>query len=253
MNEWWLVYLAIGAAVGFLAGLLGIGGGAIMVPLLAWAYAAQGMPAERIVHLALGTSMATIFFTSASSMRAHHRHGAVDWAIVRAIAPGILAGAFGAAMVAGALPTQPLAMIFTVLVYGAATQIFFDLKPKTARALPGAAGLFGAGTAIGTASSLFAAGGAFLTIPFLMWCSVPVRRAIGTAAAVGFPIAIAGSAGYLLQGYVHWPSLALIVVTSMSLAPLGARFAYRLPVKRLRMIFALMMFAMATRMLVSLW
>ena len=253
MNEWWLVYLAIGAAVGFLAGLLGIGGGAIMVPLLAWAYAAQGMPAERVVHLALGTSMATIFFTSASSMRAHHRHGAVDWAIVRAIAPGILAGAFGAAMVAGALPTQPLAMIFTVLVYGAATQIFFDLKPKTARALPGTAGLFGAGTAIGTASSLFAAGGAFLTIPFLMWCNVPVRRAIGTAAAVGFPIAIAGSAGYLLQGYVHWPSLALIVVTSMSLAPLGARFAYRLPVKRLRMIFALMMFAMATRMLVSLW
>jgi len=253
MNEWWPVYLAIGAAVGFLAGLLGIGGGAIMVPLLAWAYAAQGMPAERIVHLALGTSMATIFFTSASSMRAHHRHGAVDWAIVRAIAPGILAGAFGAAMVAGALPTRPLAMIFTVLVYGAATQIFFDLTPKTARALPGAAGLFGAGTAIGAASSLFAAGGAFLTIPFLMWCSVPVRRAIGTAAAVGFPIAIAGSAGYLLQGYVHWPSLALIVVTSMSLAPLGARFAYRLPVKRLRMIFALMMFAMATRMLVSLW
>ena len=253
MNEWWLVYLAIGAAVGFLAGLLGIGGGAIMVPLLAWAYAAQGMPAERVVHLALGTSMATIFFTSASSMRAHHRHGAVDWAIVRAIAPGILAGAFGAAMVAGALPTRPLAMIFTVLVYGAATQIFFDLKPKTARALPGAAGLFGAGTAIGTASSLFAAGGAFLTIPFLIWCSVPVRRAIGTAAAVGFPIAIAGSAGYLLQGYVHWPSLAPIVVTSMSLAPLGARFAYRLPVKRLRMIFALMMFAMATRMLVSLW
>jgi len=253
MNEWWLVYLAIGAVVGFLAGLLGIGGGAIMVPLLAWAYAAQGMPAERVVHLALGTSMATIFFTSASSMRAHHRHGAVDWSIVRAIAPGILAGAFGAAMVAGALPTRPLAMIFTVLVYGAATQIFFDLKPKTARALPGAAGLFSAGTAIGTASSLFAAGGAFLTIPFLMWCSVPVRRAIGTAAAVGFPIAVAGSAGYLLQGHVHGPSLALIVVTNMSLAPLGARCAYRLPVRRLRMIFALMMFAMATRMLVSLW
>ena len=253
MNEWWLVYLAIGAAVGFLAGLLGIGGGAIMVPLLAWAYAAQGMPAERVMHLALGTSMATIFFTSASSMRAHHRHGAVDWTIVRAIAPGILAGAFGAAMVAGALPTRPLAMIFTVLVYGAATQIFFDLKPGVARALPGAAGLFGAGAAIGTASSLFAAGGAFLTIPFLMGCNVPVRRAIGTAAAVGFPIAIAGGAGYLLRGYIHWPSLALIVATSMSLAPLGARLAYRLPVKRLRMVFALMMYAMATRMLVSLW
>jgi len=253
MNEWWLVYLAIGAAVGFLAGLLGIGGGAIMVPLLAWAYAAQGMPAERIVHLALGTSMATIFFTSASSMRAHHRQGAVDWKIARAIAPGILVGAFGAALVAGALPTRPLAMIFTVLVFGAATQIFFDLKPKTARGLPGTAGIFGAGAAIGGASSLFAAGGAFLTIPFLMWCNVPVRRAIGTAAAVGFPIAIAGSAGYVLQGYIHWPALALIVATSMAMAPLGARTGYRLPVKRLRMIFAVLMYAMASRMLASLW
>jgi len=253
MSEWWLVYLAIGALVGFLAGLLGIGGGAIMVPLLAWAYAAQGMPEAEILHLALGTSMATIFFTSASSMRAHHRHGTVDWKIAFAIAPGILAGSFGAALVAGALPTRPLAIIFTVLVYGAATQIFFDLKPKTARGLPGAPGIFGAGTVIGTASSLFAAGGAFLTIPFLMWCSVPVRRAIGTAAAVGFPIAVAGGAGYLLQGYIHWPSLALVVVTSMSFAPLGARLAYKLPVRRLRMFFALMMFATATRMLVSLW
>ena len=144
-------------------------------------------------------------------------------------------------------------MIFTVLAFAAATQIFFDLKPRTVRELPGPAGLLGAGAVIGTASSLFAAGGAFLTIPFLLWCSVPVRRAIGTAAAVGFPIAIAGSAGYLLKGFIHWPALALIVVTSMALAPLGARTAYRLPVRRLRMIFALMMFAMATRMLVTLW
>ena len=253
MSEWWLVYLGIGAVVGFLAGLLGIGGGAITVPLLAWALRSQGLPDAEVLHIALGTSMAVIFFTSASSMRAHHRHGSVDWKIALAISPGILVGSFGAALVAGALPTRPLAMIFTALVFGAATQIFFDLKPKTQRALPGPAGIFAAGAVIGTASGLFAAGGAFLTIPFLMWCSVPVRRAIGTAAAVGFPIAVAGSAGYLLKGYVHWPALALIVVASMSIAPLGARVAYRVPVKRLRMIFATLMFAMATRMLVSLW
>jgi len=253
MNEWLLVYLGIGAVVGFLAGLLGIGGGAITVPLLAWALRAQGLPDAEVLHIALGTSMAVIFFTSASSMRAHHRHGAVDWKIALAITPGILAGSFGAALVAGSLPTRPLAMIFTVLVFGAAVQIFFDLKPKTTRTLPGPAGVFAAGTVIGTASALFAAGGAFLTIPFLMWCSVPVRRAIGTAAAVGFPIAVAGSAGYLLKGYLHWPALAAIVVVSMSLAPVGARVAYLVPVKRLRMIFATLMFAMATRMLVSLW
>jgi uncharacterized membrane protein YfcA len=253
MSEWWLVYLGIGAVVGFLAGLLGIGGGAIIVPLLTWAFSAQGLPDAQVLHLALGTSMATIFFTSLSSMRAHHRHGAVDWKIALAISPGILAGSFGAALVAGALPTRPLAMIFTALVFGAAVQIFFDLKPRTARKLPGPAGLFGAGAVIGTASSLFAAGGAFLTIPFFMGCSVPVRRAIGTAAAVGFPIAVAGSAGYLLRGHIHWQALALIVVTSMALAPLGARTAYRVPVRRLRMIFALMMFGMSMRMLTTLW
>src|SRR5258706_12396094 len=169
VSEWWLVYLASGAVVGFLAGLLGIGGGAIMVPLLAWAFRAQGLPEAEVLHLALGTSMATIFFTSASSMRAHHRHGAVDWKIALAISPGILVGAFGAGLVAGSLPTRPLAMIFTVLVFGAAVQIFFDLRPKTARALPGPAGLFGAGAVIGPASALIPAGAAFPTIPFFMW------------------------------------------------------------------------------------
>jgi uncharacterized membrane protein YfcA len=125
--------------------------------------------------------------------------------------------------------------------------------------------LFTAGSAIGVAASLLAAGGAFLTIPFLTWCSVPLRRAIGTAAAVGFPIAIAGSAGYVLQGlqagglpagafgYVYLPALGLIAATSMLFAPLGARTAHRLPVKRLRMIFALLMFGLALRMLASLW
>ena len=253
MTEWWLAYLGIGALVGFLAGLLGIGGGAIIVPMLVWVFTAQGLPAEHLLHLALGTSMATIFFTSLSSMRAHHQHGAVDWRIARRITPGILAGSFGAAWAAGILPTRPLAMIFTALVFYAAISMLFDLKPKHTRELPGAPGMFAAGAGIGVASSLLAAGGAFLTIPFLAWCNVPLRRAIGTAAAVGFPIAVAGSAGYLMQGYINLPALALIVVTSMLTAPLGARTAYRLPVKRLRMIFALMMLGLALRMLASLW
>jgi uncharacterized membrane protein YfcA len=265
MSEWWLAYLAIGCVVGFMAGLLGIGGGMVMVPMLTWVFAAQGFPAEHVLHVALGTSMATIFFTSLSSMRAHHRRGAVDWKIALGISPGILAGSFATALVAGFLPTRTLAVLFTGLVFYASISMFFDMQPKTTRALPGAVGLFTAGSAIGVAASLLAAGGAFLTIPFLAWCSVPLRRAIGTAAAVGFPIAIAGSAGYVLQGlhasglpagalgYVYLPALALIAVTSMLFAPLGARTAHRLPVKRLRMIFALVMFGLALRMLASLW
>jgi uncharacterized membrane protein YfcA len=265
MSEWWPAYLAIGAVVGFLAGLLGIGGGAIIVPLLVAVYTAQGLPLEHILHVALGTSMATIFFTSLSSMRAHHQHGAVDWAVMRAMSPGILSGAFGAALVAGRLPTKPLAVVFTALVFYAAISMFFDLRPKRTRKLPGPAGIFVAGAVIGVASSLLAAGGAFLSIPFLAWCNVPLRRAIGTAAANGFPIAVAGTVGYVLQGwnapglppgtlgFVYVPGFALIVATSMLLAPVGARTAYRLPVKHLRVIFAVMMLGLALRMLAALW
>jgi len=265
MNEWWLAYLAVGAIVGFLAGLLGIGGGAIIVPMLVWVYAAQGFPAAHVLHIALGTSLASIFFTSLASMRAHHARGAVDWKVARAMAPGILAGSFGAAVSASYLPTRPLAMVFTALAFYAAASILFDIRPRRTRELPGAAGLFAGGAVIGVASSLLAAGGAFLSIPFLVWCSLPVRRAIGTAAANGFPIALAGSLGYIIQGlrtpdlppgsvgFVYLPALALMVVTSMLLAPLGARMAYRLPLKQLRVILGLVLLGLAVRTLVSLW
>jgi uncharacterized membrane protein YfcA len=181
------------------------------------------------------------------------------------MSPGMLAGSFAAALIAGWIPTRPLAVMFTVLVFYAATQILLDLKPSTTRELPGPAGLFGAGAVIGAVSSLVAAGGAFLTIPFLAWCQVPLRRAIGTAAANGLPIAIAGTAGYVLHGirvpglpspslgYVYLPALALVVATSMLAAPLGARLAHRLPIKRLRTLFALLLYGFAVRMLVGVW
>jgi uncharacterized protein len=263
--QWWLAYLAIGFAVGFFAGLLGIGGGAVMVPMLVFVFAAQQMPAEHLLHMALGTAMASIMFTSVASMRAHHAHGAVDWGIARAIAPGILLGAFCAALAAGFIAKRPLAIMFAALVFYAATQILFDLRPRQARELPGAGGLFAAGAGIGAISSLIAVGGAFLCIPFLAWCSVPLRRAIGTSAAIGLPIAVAGALGYVAQGlraeglpplslgYVYLPALVLVAATSMLAAPLGARLAHRLPVKRLRIIFALLLYALATRMLASLW
>lgn len=261
----WLAYLGIGALVGFAAGLLGIGGGAVMVPLLVFVFTASGIAFDQALHVAIGTALAAMVFTSLSSMRAHHAHGSVDWQIARAMSPGMLAGSFGAALVAGFIPTRPLAIMFTALVFYAATQILLDLRPRTTRELPGTAGIFAAGAFIGAVSSLLAAGGAFLTIPFLAWCNVPLRRAIGTAAANGLPIAIAGTAGYVFNGlrveglpamslgYVYLPALALVVSTSMLAAPLGARLAYRLPVRRLRAIFALMLYAFATKMLVGLW
>jgi uncharacterized membrane protein YfcA len=263
--EWWWAYLAIGAAVGFLAGLLGIGGGMVMVPMLVFVFTAKKFPAEHMMHLALATSMATILFTSLSSVRAHHLHGAVDWRVARAMAPGIVAGALAATLVAGFVPTRPLAVFFALFMTYASLQMFFEAKPKPARQLPGAAGLFGVGAGIGALSSVLAAGGAFLSIPFLARCNVPLKRAIGTAAANGFPIAVAGTAGYVLNGlrvsglpdgnlgFVHLPALAIIVAASMPAAPLGARLAHRLPVKRLRIVFALLLLALALRMLANLW
>jgi uncharacterized membrane protein YfcA len=261
----WLAYLGIGAVVGFAAGLLGIGGGVVMVPLLVFVFSASGIPAEQVLHIALGTALAAMVFTSVSSMRAHHRHGGVDWAIARSMSPGMLVGSFAAALIAGFIPTRQLAIGFTALVFYAATQILLDLRPPGSRELPGASGLFIAGAAIGAISSLLAAGGAFMTISFLTWCKVPLRRAIGTAAANGLPIAIAGTAGYVINGlrasdlppfsigYVYLPALALVVTTSMLAAPMGARLAHRLPVKQLRTIFALMLYGFAIKMLVGLW
>jgi uncharacterized membrane protein YfcA len=269
MEQWvaahaWAAYLLIGVVVGFAAGLLGIGGGMVMVPLLVYVLGTQGF-GDSGLHVALATAIATILFTSLSSVRAHNAFGSVDWPIVRAMAPGILAGAFVAALLAGLIPTRPLAILFTVLVFYAATQMLVDVRPGRPRALPSRPALFGVAALIGGVSSLLSAGGAFMSIPFLASCNVPLRRAIGTAAAIGFPIALAGTAGHVLQGlrdqslpagtlgYVYLPALGLIVVTSMATAPLGARLAHRVPVKRLRLVFALVLYAMAARMLVGLW
>ena len=260
-----LAYLGTGALVGFAAGLLGIGGGVVMVPLLVLVFNAQGFATQHVLHMAIGTALLAMVLTSISSMRAHHARGAVDWHIARAMSPGMLAGSFVAALVAGWIPTRPLAVLFTALVFYAATQILVDLKPSATRELPGPAGLFASGAVIGGVASLVAAGGAFMTIPFLAWCRVPLRRAIGTAAANGLPIALAGAAGYVIQGwrvedlppwslgYVYLPAFALVVATSMLAAPLGAALAHRLPVKRLRTLFAVLLYLFAVRMLVGVW
>jgi uncharacterized membrane protein YfcA len=263
--EWWWAYLGIGAAVGFLAGLLGIGGGMVLVPMLFFVFSAKGFPAEHLMHFALATGLATIVFTSLSSVRAHHRHGGVDWRVARAMAPGIVVGSLCIALIAGYLPARPLAVFFTAFMFYASAQMFFESKPVATRRLPGSVGLFAVGAGIGGVSAILAAGGAFLSIPFLARCNVPLRRAIGTAAANGFPIAVAGTAGYVIQGlrvpempewtlgYVYLPALALIVAASIPGAPLGARLAHRLPVRRLRVLLSLMLLALALRMLANLW
>jgi len=263
MFEWWWAYLALGAFVGFFAGLLGIGGGAAMVPVLAFIYAAKGFDAGQVVHLALGTSMATILFTSVSSVRAHHGHGAVNWAMVKRMAPGIILGTFGGALLASVLDVRLLSVVFTLLIYYISAQMFFGKKPE-AGALPiSTTGLNISSALIGVISSLTATGGAALVVAWLVKRGIRVHEAIGTAAAIGWPLAAAGTAGYVITGlrqpalpefsfgFVFLPGLAGIVIASMLLAPVGARLAHRTPGALLKKIFAAVLFTLATKMLIS--
>lgn len=260
--NWIFAYLGLGLFAGFFAGMLGIGGGLLMTPALLLIFVAQGgFPADESLHLALGTSMATIVFTSMSSLRTHHQHGAVLWPVVATLTPGILAGTLLGTLIAARIPAQPLALFFAFFVCLVALQMSLNLKPKPARQLPGKAGIVGVGAGIGAVSSLVAIGGGALTVPFLTWCNVRVHHAIGTSAAVGFPIAIGASAGYVFNGWGHaglppWsagfvylPALACLAAGSMLAAPFGARLAHRLPVATLKRVFALLLIALAAKML----
>ena len=262
--EWWAWYLAVGAFVGFFAGLLGVGGGLVTVPALAMIFSAQHFPADHVLHLALGTSMAAILFTSISSLREHHRHGAVIWTVVRDITPGILIGTALGTVLARQVSTRALAIFFAAFVVFVAVQMMFNLKPRPSRQLPGRLAVAGVGAGIGAISSLAAIGGGTLTVPFLTWCNVKVHNAIGTSAAVGFPIALGGAVGYIVNGlsvaelpqwslgFVYLPALAWLVASSMLTAPLGARTAHRLPVPTLKRIFAGVLVLLSAKMLSNL-
>ena len=263
MFDWWWAYLAVGAFVGFFAGLLGIGGGAAMVPVLALIFAAKQFGSVHAVHLALGTAMATMLFTSISSVRAHHQHNAVNWPVVRRMAPGIVAGTFGGALLASVLDVRLLTVVFTTLIYYLSAQMLFGRKPRPGTMPQTIAGTSAAATGIGMISSLTATGGAALVVAYLVKRGARVHEAIGTAAGIGWPLAAAGTAGYVLTGwsetglpeysvgYVYLPALTGIVLASVLLAPLGARLAHRTPGPLLKKIFAIILFLLATKMLIS--
>ena len=254
--------LALGVVGGFLAGLLGVGGGMLMVPFLTAIVSQRGVPPAMAVKIAIATSMATILFTSLSSLRAHHRLGAVRWDLVRGLAPGIVVG--GLLSGAGAfavLKGQGLALFFAVFIGYSALQMLRGRKPKPGRQMPGTAGQTAAGAAIGFASGLLGAGGAFISVPFMVWCNVPIRQAVGTSAAIGFPVAAAATAGYVISGwglapampgvvgYLFLPGLLVVATASMLLAPLGARVAQQMDTTKLRRLFAVLLLGLATYML----
>jgi uncharacterized protein len=256
-----VMYTLVGTVAGILAGLLGIGGGLVIVPMLVYCFTLQSIPYEHLMQIALGTSMASIIFTSVSSFLAHHRRGAVEWPVVRRIALGILVGTYLGAALASNLSTGALKLFFVLFLYYVATQMILNKKPKATRQLPGNIGMFGVGNVIGVVSSLVGIGGGTLSVPFMAWHNIPLHRAIGTSAAIGFPIAIAGTAGYLVNGigvqglppnsigYIYLPALFGIVGASVLTAPLGVRLAHSLPVGTLKKVFAVLLYLVGTRML----
>lgn len=254
--------VVLGLVTGFLAGLLGIGGGMLLVPLLTYIIGVQGVEAGLAVKMAIATSMATIMFTSLSSVRAHHRRGAVRWDVVRRLAPGIVLGGLAASLgVFALLRGSALAIVFAAFVGFSAVQMLRGTKPLASRQLPGTAGQLAAGSSIGFLSGLVGAGGGFVSVPFMTWCNVPIHNAVATSAALGFPIAIVNVLGYVLAGrgvsglppaslgYVWLPALATVAVCSVLTAPLGARVAHQLPVAQLRRAFATLLFGLAAYML----
>ncbi|MEO6362369.1 MAG: sulfite exporter TauE/SafE family protein [Caldimonas sp.] len=261
IDAWMLAYFATGAFVGFLAGLLGIGGGMTLVPVLAAMFTAQHFAPGHTVHLALGTGMASIVFTSSASVRTHHRFGAVDWSLVRRLGPAMVAGTLLSTALSGWVPQRALALAFVVVVYAGATQILLGRKPAAGRTLPGTPALVAIGVLVGIVAGLVSAGGAFMTVPIMLFCGVAMTTAIGTGAALGVPVAVVGTLGFVFSGwhvpglpagalgFVHGPALLGIVAGSVLTAPLGARSAHRMPVVALRRIFAGLLYALATKML----
>ncbi len=256
-------YLALGAFVGFSAGLFGIGGGTLLVPVLLFLFDAQHFPAGHLLHLALGTSMANILFTSLASMRKHHQHGAVNWRVVRNITPGILIGTGIGALFATSISPHSLGIFFALFVYFAAAQILFDARPHAARQLPGMAGMTLTGVLTGWLSSLVSIGGGTVVVPFLLWCNISLRNAIGTSAAIGFPVAVGGTIGYVVTGmsinflpayslgFVYLPALFWVALASVITAPLGAKATHHMKVGLLRKLFAVLLIALATKLLLE--
>lgn len=256
-----LIYLACGCVVGILGGLLGVGGGTVIVPILVAIFPYESVPPQYVQQMALGTSLASIMFTSLSSTRAHHLKGAVKWKIFRNITPGILIGTFFGGLIATHLPTMFLKIFFVCFLFAISAQMMINYRPPASRHMPGFVGTASAGGVIGLFSSFVGIGGGSLSVPFMSYCGVDIHDAVGTSAAIGFPIAVAGTLGYIIGGwgrpdlppyslgFINLWALLGIAAASMVTAPIGARISRSLPTAGLKRAFAFFLALIALKML----
>ncbi|WP_432696880.1 sulfite exporter TauE/SafE family protein [Marinobacterium sp. YM272] len=263
MLEIFALYLLLGAAAGFVAGLFGIGGGLLIVPVLIFSFTAQGLSPEVLTHAAVATSLGTIVFTSISSIRAHHANSAVHWNLFPWISAGILAGALGGVWIAEMLSGRVLQLAFGCFTLAVALQMALNLRPSSGGREPGKKELVVAGGGVGCASAVFGIGGGTLTVPYLHWRRLNMPHAVATSAACGLPIALVGATGNIVTGwdearmpewslgYIYLPALLGIVLASTFTARFGARLAHRLPQRKLKLVFALFLAFVGIRFLVT--
>ena len=258
-----LLFVAVGAFAGVLAGLFGVGGGAIIVPILIFIFTLQGFDAGSLVHLAIGTSFATIVVTSYGSVAAHHRLGNVNWLVVKAMAPGLIVGVILGSMLAAELEGRYLQLAIAVFLILVAIQMFFAVQPKAIFGLPRCSLLASSGVVVGGVSAFFGIGGGSLTVPFLVACNQIMKRAVATSAACGLPIALFGALAYgfkgftvsglpsLTTGYIYWPAFIGIAIASVPCTRIGAMLAERAPEKILKQGFALLLFFIGLQLLLT--
>jgi uncharacterized protein len=260
--EQYALFCLIGVVVGVLSGLLGIGGGIVLVPMLHAILVAKGFAADVAFHMALATSMACIVFTSLSSIAAHHKNQNIVWPYVWAMVPMAFVGSLLATLVAIHLNALYLTLFFAAFTFYAATQLFIDRKPSQHK-IPGKVEISLVALLIGVISALVSIGGGTLTVPYLAMRNVSVKQAIGTSAVLGFPIALASTVSYLQDairqsahapdsfGLLYLPAIMLIAPFSVLCAPAGVALTRRLPVKVLKRIFAVFLMAVSLNLLWS--
>jgi uncharacterized membrane protein YfcA len=253
--------MMLGAVAGLFAGLFGIGGGLIMVPVLAMLFAEQGFAADNVMIMSVATSLATIILTSIASVIAHHRLGAVIWPKVFRLVPGIMAGSVLGAVIADRISGEILRYLFIVYLLYAALQLALQRKPNAGRRSSPPLLDFCAALVIGGLSAIIGIGGGTLTVPYLVHFQTPIRNAVAVSSACGLPIALAGTVSYVLLGwqapllpdwslgYIYLPSFAGIVLTSVLTAPIGAKLAGLIPAQKLKRYFALLLLIIAAKMI----
>lgn len=259
-------FFLVGGLAGVCAGLFGVGGGLIIVPVLVWIFSAMGMNNDVIAHTALGTSLATIIITSISSMTAHHKAGGVRWEIFKWMAIGLVIGSLVGAFVAKLIKSDPLQVIIGIgATLMAIKMLFFPNQENLDKPIPSPATQVGAGGGIGFLSAIFGIGGGSLTVPFLNYCGLPMKQAVGTSAACGLPIAIAGTVGFLwfgqgvdtgvagVVGFVHIWAFVCISIASAIFARVGAKLAQILPAKKLKQGFGALLLLVGLNLIRSGW